>query len=69
MCAEHACVQDALYSRGIEVPVKRIGHALYIRISVFVYNTLHDYQQLADAVLQMASEKLQQARQQPDTPH
>ena len=65
----YVCVQDALYSRGIEVPVKRIGQALYVRISVFAYNTLRDYQTLVDAVLHMASEKLQQARQQPDTPH
>ena len=36
-----------------QVPVKYISGQLYVRISAHVYNTLEDYQRLADAVLKI----------------
>ena len=36
-----------------QVPVKCISSQLYVRISAHVYNTLEDYQKLADAVLKI----------------
>lgn len=45
-----SCVQEELFARGVEVPVKVHAGALYVRISVHVYNALSDYTALADAV-------------------
>jgi selenocysteine lyase/cysteine desulfurase len=38
------------HSAAIECPVKAINGALYLRLSVHVYNCLDDYSRLADAV-------------------
>lgn len=44
-------VQDALhYVHHIEVPVKCVAGRLYVRLSGHVYNSLQDYEKLADAV-------------------
>jgi selenocysteine lyase/cysteine desulfurase len=40
---------------SIEVPVACAGGRMWCRISVQVYNELSDYQQLADAVKQLAA--------------
>jgi len=45
-------VQDFLYDNFIEVPIKCIRGVLYARISCHVYNEIHEYQRLADKVLQ-----------------
>ena len=45
-------VQDFLYDNFIEVPIKCIRGVLYARISCHVYNEIHEYQRLADTVLQ-----------------
>ena len=42
-----------LLSVLLQVPVKCIQGKLYIRISAHVYNELQEYQQLADAVVQL----------------
>lgn len=43
-------LQEKLFERGIEVPVKCIQNKLYIRISAHVYNEEKDYKRLADSV-------------------
>lgn len=43
-------LQDELYNRRVEVPVKCLDSRLYVRISVHVYNTLADYQALVREV-------------------
>ena len=43
-------LQEGLYSKCVEVPVKCFEGHLYVRISAFVYNELRDYQVLAQAV-------------------
>ncbi|XP_078256389.1 uncharacterized protein LOC144594076 [Rhinoraja longicauda] len=52
---EHAeAIQNVLYSQHhIEVPIKALGGALYVRASVHVYNELEQYQKLADAIEEM----------------
>lgn len=53
LCAS-VCSQDVLHSQHrIEVPIKTIQDTLYVRISAHVYNTLQEYQKLAEAVLLM----------------
>jgi selenocysteine lyase/cysteine desulfurase len=50
------CMQDLLHAQhSIEVPVKCIQNTLYVRISAHIYNTLQDYQKLAEAVQQLCS--------------
>ncbi len=39
---------------GIEVPFNRVGRARYFRISAQVYNSLADYEHLADAFLELS---------------
>ncbi len=34
----------------LQVPVKVQGGKLYVRISAHIYNTMSDYQRLADAI-------------------
>jgi selenocysteine lyase/cysteine desulfurase len=41
------------FQHRIECPVKCIQGALYVRISAAIYNTINDYQRLADAVMSM----------------
>ena len=45
-------VQDYLYDNFIEVPIKCIQGVLYVRISCHVYNEIHEYERLADTILQ-----------------
>ena len=46
--------QNYLFSQHhIEVPFKSVGGKLYVRISVHIYNELHEYEVLADAVNQL----------------
>ncbi|KAK2169509.1 hypothetical protein LSH36_9g09038 [Paralvinella palmiformis] len=53
VCYDHAeTIQNILYHKfNIEVPVKVINNALYVRVSVHIYNTIEDYQHLAQAVI------------------
>ena len=37
-------------SPPLQVPIKVIGGKLYVRIAVHVYNSVADYQRLADAI-------------------
>lgn len=47
-------MQDTLHiCHHIEVPIKTIQGTLYVRISAHIYNTVKEYEQLADAVQQM----------------
>ncbi|KAL4444111.1 hypothetical protein ABPG75_011848 [Micractinium tetrahymenae] len=51
-----SAVQHALRERHrVEVPVACAGGRLWCRISCQLYNTLSDYQKLADAVLELAA--------------
>jgi len=43
-------LQDYLYDRRIEVPIKCVRGELFVRISCHVYNQLKEYRRLADAV-------------------
>ncbi len=45
-------LQNWLYARQIECPIKAVQGRLYVRISVHVYNRRADYETLAAAVLQ-----------------
>lgn len=50
--SEHAkAVQDCLYLNNIEVPVKNLRFRLYVRLSAHVYNSIGDFEKLAEAVL------------------
>lgn len=52
---EHAeALQNALFSRRIEVPVKALSGRLYVRISAHIYNYIDEYEVLQDAVLELA---------------
>jgi selenocysteine lyase/cysteine desulfurase len=44
-------LQDALYAQRIEVPVKHLQNRLYVRVSAHIYNTIEDFERLAEAVL------------------
>ena len=57
--SDHAsAVQDALYWRfKVEVPVKCVDGHLYCRISAHIYNCAGDYEVLARAVEEMASDE------------
>lgn len=51
-----AAIHDALWERWrVEVPVLEIDGRLWVRISGQVYNSLADYEVLADAVLELAA--------------
>ena len=43
-------MQDALFHRNIECPIKTVNGRLYARISAAVYNELDEYERLAHAV-------------------
>ena len=45
--ADSKAVQDALFERRVECPVKTIGGHSYVRISVGPYNGADDYARLA----------------------
>jgi len=47
-------VQNALYRRSIEVPVKALSGRLYVRISAHIYNHIEEYEVLRDAVLELS---------------
>lgn len=47
-------VQDFLFGRRVEVPVKCVQGHLYVRLSAHVYNVEADYQRLAEEVLRAA---------------
>jgi len=52
---EHAeAVQNVLFRRNIEVPVKALSGRLYVRISAQIYNHIEEYEVLRDAVLELA---------------
>ena len=47
-------IQNKLFhDHCIEVPIKCIDQKLYVRISCHLYNELHEYEKLADAILNM----------------
>lgn len=48
--ADAKAMQDALFQRAVEVPVKCIQGRLYVRVSAHIYNTRDDYVRLGDAV-------------------
>lgn len=50
---EAEAVQNALYTRNIEVPVKALSGKLYVRISAHIYNHLEEYEILRDAILEL----------------
>ena len=51
---EHNDLQDALFFKHkIEVPIKRFGDAMYVRISVHIYNCKEDYMILSKAMLHL----------------
>lgn len=56
-CAyEHAeAVQNALFARRIEVPIKALSGRLYARISSHIYNYPEEYEVLRDAVLDLTT--------------
>lgn len=43
-------LQDALFARNIEVPVKAVAGKLYVRVSCAAYNTASDFEHLAEGV-------------------
>lgn len=43
-------VQDYLFDKGVECPVKAIQGRLYVRISAHVYNTMADYEKLSHTI-------------------
>lgn len=47
-------VQNSLYRRRIEVPIKALSGKLYVRISAHIYNHIEEYEVLRDAVLDLA---------------
>jgi selenocysteine lyase/cysteine desulfurase len=53
--SEHSkMIQDALHFDGkIECPVKTLGSKCYFRISAGIYNSIQDYERLAEFVLQL----------------
>ena len=44
-------VQDFLYGRGVEVPVKCVRGVLYVRVSCHMYNTADDFDRLGRVAL------------------
>lgn len=51
--ADAKFIQDTLHhTYSIEVPIKCVDETLYVRISAHVYNTLRDYERLAEALMQ-----------------
>ena len=48
--ADGKAVQDYLYSQRIECPVKTVQGRLYVRISATVYNSIAEYERLAQIV-------------------
>ncbi|CAH1798870.1 unnamed protein product [Owenia fusiformis] len=51
-------IQNYLYEKNIEVPIKAIQGHLYVRISVHVYNELKEYEHLGELVLNLTREKI-----------
>ncbi|XP_072018992.1 uncharacterized protein [Amphiura filiformis] len=53
-------IQNNLYQRfNIEVPIKAVQGQLYVRISCHIHNELKDYENLAEAILVLAAERVQ----------
>ena len=50
---EHNRIQDALFAKGIEAPIKRFGDVMYVRISTHIYNTKSDYEKLAKTMVEL----------------
>eukprot|EP00241_Pyramimonas_parkeae_P015782 CAMPEP_0114311158 /NCGR_PEP_ID=MMETSP0059-20121206/19663_1 /TAXON_ID=36894 /ORGANISM="Pyramimonas parkeae, Strain CCMP726" /LENGTH=496 /DNA_ID=CAMNT_0001435289 /DNA_START=134 /DNA_END=1624 /DNA_ORIENTATION=- len=58
--SDSACtLQNMLYERRIECPVKCIDGTLYVRISVHIYNDLDDYKVLGDAIMDLKFHNLE----------
>ncbi|CAJ1392814.1 unnamed protein product [Effrenium voratum] len=55
---EAELVQNALYARKIEVPVKALSGKLYVRVSAHIYNHIEEYETLRDAVLELREQSL-----------
>lgn len=57
--ADAKFIQDTLHHTfAIEVPIKCVDGKLYVRISAHMYNSLADYEQLADVLLLQPSETI-----------
>jgi hypothetical protein len=54
-CADREAfaLQNALFARGVEVPVKAIEGRLYLRLSCHVHNSMDQFQRLARVVQDM----------------
>ncbi len=52
--ADGEVMQNWLFARRIECPIKAVQGRLYVRISAHIYNSFRDYELLADAVLEYA---------------
>lgn len=50
-------IQNELYQRRIEVPVKVLSGNLYVRISAHIYNHIDEYAVLQDAIIDMRDGK------------
>lgn len=48
--ADSKTVQDALFERFVECPVKTVGGHSYVRVSVGPYNDIDDFTRLAEVV-------------------
>jgi isopenicillin-N epimerase len=46
-------VQDYLFQNHVEVPIKCISKKLYVRVSCHVYNTIDDFERLAECILEI----------------
>eukprot|EP00927_Polykrikos_kofoidii_P049118 TRINITY_DN43244_c0_g1_i1.p1 TRINITY_DN43244_c0_g1~~TRINITY_DN43244_c0_g1_i1.p1 ORF type:complete len:355 (-),score=46.60 TRINITY_DN43244_c0_g1_i1:304-1368(-) len=53
--AHAEAVQNSLFRKRIEVPVKALSGRLFVRISAHIYSEMSDYEPLRDAVLELAS--------------
>ncbi|VEU33894.1 unnamed protein product [Pseudo-nitzschia multistriata] len=51
-------VQDFLYKKLIEVPIKCVEGVLYVRISCHIYNEIDEYQRLAETLLRFPTSQL-----------
>ncbi|CAD5112708.1 DgyrCDS1928 [Dimorphilus gyrociliatus] len=51
-------IQNCLFNEyEIEVPIKAVNNQLYVRISVHIYNDLHDYEKLATSIMDICKSK------------
>lgn len=54
---EHNELQDALYARKIEVPTKVLDGMIFVRLSAALYNNMHQYKRLGQAILELCADR------------